>query len=222
MPVDPAGIRQDCYFRYKLADLDNLRRVEPKLAPIIDAAGPIRRRVFPNLFHAFIRMILGQQINSRLHETLWQRFLQQFGACAPMELARLPVEDIKSLGTSCRKAACIKGIASAFTTGAINGNELNRLDNLSLVQKLVALPGVGPWTADMLLIFTFQRPDVISFHDLGIRKALMRLHGLQHLNSGSFIELTSNYGRLATLASFYLWEAAAAKSLPRPGAALAN
>ena len=82
-------------------------------------------------------------------------------------------------------------------------------DNEEVIRELTALPGVGRWTAEMLLTFSLQRPDVLAYDDLGIRKGLCRLYGLDSLTKQQFAIYRARYAPHATVAALYLWHIAA-------------
>jgi len=80
-----------------------------------------------------------------------------------------------------------------------------------VIKRLVSLPGVGVWTAEMMLIFSLQRPDVVSWGDYGIRKGMMKLYGLDELTREQFDKYRKRYSPYGSVASLYLWEIAAGR-----------
>ncbi|EQB90222.1 hypothetical protein M918_01105, partial [Clostridium sp. BL8] len=97
------------------------------------------------------------------------------------------------------------GIAEAAISGEVDFSTLHTLTDEEIVKKLSALKGVGVWTAEMLLIFSLCRPDVVSFGDLAIRRGMMNLYGLKELPKEKFERYKKRYSPYGTVASLYLW-----------------
>ena len=108
-----------------------------------------------------------------------------------------------------RKAGYIKGIGEAVMQGQLKIDELPGLSDAEIIKRLSALHGVGVWTAEMLLIFSMQRPDVVSWGDLAIRRGMMNLYGLQALDKAEFARYRQRYSPYGSVASLYLWRLAA-------------
>ena len=99
--------------------------------------------------------------------------------------------------------------ARAVADGALDIHSLVEKDDQEVIRTLTALPGVGRWTAEMLLTFSLQRPDVLAYDDFGIRKGLCRLYGLDSVSKAQFAEYRARYAPYATVAALYLWHIAA-------------
>lgn len=106
-----------------------------------------------------------------------------------------------------KKAEYIKRIANTAIDKSIDFNSLHKLSDKEIIKELVKLKGVGEWTAEMMLIHTFERPDVLSYKDLGIRRGLARLHSLEEdITKQEFDTYKKRYSPYGTVASIYLWE----------------
>ena len=193
------------YFEYGERELAHLRRADKKLAAAINEIGMIRREVNPNLFSALLDSIVGQQISAKAAATVGNR-LHALCDGDYKKLRALTAEEIQSCGMSMRKAGYIKGIAEAAGNGAIDFDALPSMDNAEIIQRLTALPGVGIWTVEMLLIFSLQRPNVVSFGDLAIRRGMMKLYGLKALPKEKFLRYVKRYAPYGSVASLYLWK----------------
>ncbi len=194
------------FFEYGPVEIDHLKRKDKKLGAAIDQIGMIRREVTPDIFTALIGSVLSQQISSKAAHTVRQRMsalLQH--AITPQGIADAGLEAIQSCGMSRRKAAYITGIAEAALTGAVNFSTLPSLSDEEIITKLVTLHGVGIWTAEMLLIFSLRRPDVVSYGDLAIRRGMMNLYGLRELPKEKFERYRKRYCPYGSVASLYLW-----------------
>lgn len=203
------------------AGLAWLAAKDQKLGAFIEATGPLGRRIYPDPFTGLCRAIIGQQISGKALNSIWARYRAAFAPLTPEQILSQPLEALRACGISQRKAEYLRGIAAAFASGAISANALAQMDDESLIEALGALRGVGRWTAEMLLIFTFQRQNVLSFADLGIRTGMCQLYGYDSLDRERFLAHRENYAPYGTIAAFYLWEAAAQKKAalrqPRSG-----
>lgn len=187
--------------------LDHLRRKDPRLGAVIEAYSPLNRPpVDSDLFRSLVRSILGQQISMKAQDTVWARFLQTFEDPSPQGLSIIPVETLKSVGTSLRKAQYIQGVAKAFQTSAYHPHHLRTLSDEDFIHTLTQLKGVGAWTAEMLLLFTLKRPDVLSFGDSALKNGLRLLHGLDTVGRKEFEVYRALYRPYGSTASLYLWE----------------
>jgi len=196
-------------FRYGEKEITYLKKQDEVLGAAIDRIGLIQRRVIPDLFEALVNSILSQQISSKAAETVWKRMLERFDVITPESIAKAAVEDIQQCGITFRKAKYIKEIGETVFSGKLDLEELKHLPDQQVIERLVALNGVGKWTAEMLLIFSLQRPDVVSWGDLGIRRGMMNLYGLTSLSPEQFARYRQKYSPYGSVASLYLWELAA-------------
>lgn len=196
------------YFEYGETEMAHLKKGDPELGKVIDRIGIIRREITPDPFEALISSIVGQQISNKAKETVWNRFILCLGEVTPARIADTPVEAIQECGMSTRKATYIKGIAEAALSGKVDFKQLHTLPDAEIIRQLTFLHGVGVWTAEMLLIFSLCRPNVLSFNDLAIRRGLMTLYGLNTLTREQWKSYYQRYTPYASVASLYLWELA--------------
>ena len=192
--------------RYGWTELDHLRKNDKKLGRAIDEVGMIEREVTPDLFTALIASIASQQISAKAAETVWARMEDRFGAITPATIASATVEEIQQCGMSLRKAGYIRGIGVAVTEGRLDLPGLRDLPDNEVIARLSALKGVGTWTAEMILIFSLERPDVVSWDDLAIRRGMMTLYGKTTLAKTEFEKYRKRYSPYGSVASLYLWE----------------
>jgi 3-methyladenine DNA glycosylase/8-oxoguanine DNA glycosylase len=185
--------------------LDHLRHNDPLLGEAIARLGKIKVDTHPDPFAVLIRNIAGQQISGKAAETVWNRLNV---ACHPMDAATIHttnVATIQSCGMSLRKAGYIHGLADRVISGALDLERLKILSDEEAIRELTACAGIGIWTAEMLLIFSYRRPDIVSWSDLGIRRGMMYLYGLETLSKTQFQSYRKRYAPYGTMASFYLW-----------------
>ncbi|ANX02171.1 DNA-3-methyladenine glycosidase [Thermoclostridium stercorarium subsp. leptospartum DSM 9219] len=196
------------YFEYGEKETEYLKERDKKLGEAIDRIGFVKRRIIPDPFRALVYSIVGQQIIGKAADTVFNRLVARAGEIAPERLAELDISEIKACGMSLRKAEYIRKIAEAAVNGTVDFGGLKAKPDREVIDILTTLPGVGIWTAEMLLIFSLARPNVLSFSDFGIRKGLMKLHGIDRLTKEKFDEYRSLYSPYCTTASIYLWEIA--------------
>ena len=197
------------FFCYGRAETDYLASRDPVLGAAIDRIGHIDREVFPDLFEALINSIAGQQISGKALATVWARLCAAVGAVTPENLLAAGEERLRACGFSGRKVNYMLSAARAVADGALDIHSLVEKDDQEVIRTLTALPGVGRWTAEMLLTFSLQRPDVLAYDDFGIRKGLCRLYGLDSVSKAQFAEYRARYAPYATVAALYLWHIAA-------------
>ena len=196
------------YFAYGERELEHLRAADARIAAVIDKLGVLRREMNPDFFAALVESIIGQQISSKAAQTVRARLHAASGMNAE-NIYALGIEDIRACGMSMRKASYIKNIAEAAVIGLVNFSELHKWSDEKVIKTLTQLKGVGVWTAEMLLIFSLGRPDVLSYGDLAIRRGIMRLYNLEKLSKTEFLRITKPYSPYSSVASFYLWEVSA-------------
>lgn len=134
-------------------------------------------------FTALCEDIVGQQLSNKAAEAIWMRFEKLFPRkqITPDKLLKLSDEQIRNIGTSWAKVKYLKDLAEKVKTKAIHLEKLEQLADGKIVAELTKIKGIGPWTAEMFLIFTLKRPDVFSFGDLGLNKAFKNLYGKRRL-----------------------------------------
>lgn len=194
------------FFEYGEKEIEFLKRKDKKLGAAIDRIGIIKREINPDPFSALISSIVSQQISKKAAETVWDRLSNLIGNITAENIEKKTASEIQSCGMTLRKAEYIKGIASAALTGEVDFSKLHTLTDEEIIKKLSALNGVGIWTAEMLLIFSLCRPDVVSFGDLAIRRGMMNLYGLKELPKEKFNRYRKRYSPYGSVASLYLWE----------------
>ena len=197
------------FFSYGRAETDYLSSRDPVLGAAIARIGHIDREVFPDLFEALINSIAGQQISGKALATVWARLRAAVGTVTPENLLAAGEERLRACGFSGRKVHYMLSAARAVAAGALDIHSLVEKDDEEVIRELTALPGVGRWTAEMLLTFSLQRPDVLAYDDFGIRKGLCRLYGLDSVSKAQFAAYRARYAPYATVAALYLWHIAA-------------
>jgi DNA-3-methyladenine glycosylase II len=192
-------------FEYGQKEIDYLRKKDKKLGAAIDRIGMIKREVTPDTFAALVSSIVSQQISSKAADTVWNRLGLLLGTITPESIAKAEISEIQACGMSARKAGYIKGAAEAALSGQVDFTALHTLSDEEIIKKLSSLRGVGVWTAEMLLIFSLCRPDVVSFKDLAICRGMMNLYGIKEISREKFERYRKRYSPYGSVASLYLW-----------------
>jgi DNA-3-methyladenine glycosylase II len=156
-----------------------------------------------------VRAIVGQQLSTAVARVIWGRLLDRFGGRAPTPgeiLAEDPEELRAAVGLSRAKVGFLRSLAEHVLSGELELDRLANLDDATVVEELVAVKGLGTWTAHMFLMFQLERPDVMASGDLGIRRAVQRAYGLAELPSPAELERMAEPWRPhRTLACRVLW-----------------
>jgi DNA-3-methyladenine glycosylase II len=193
--------------------------------PLIRKHGPPKLRRGKNAFQALARAIIYQQISGKAAISIYRRFVGLFGIAlpetvdwekplarkfpSPQEILDIPVEQLRAAGLSTQKISYLKDLALKFSDGTIDAARLNRMKSEDIVAHLTQIKGVGKWTAQMFLIFTLNRPDILPVGDLGIRKGFQILYKLRSLPSPTKMEkLAKDWREHASVACWYLWRVA--------------
>jgi DNA-3-methyladenine glycosylase II len=198
--------------------LAHLRRADPVLAEVIETVGrlPDARDGRPERedhYGALVRAIVGQQLSVRAARAIYGRLTERFGGRppTPTEILEDEPEELRAAaGLSRAKVSYLRSLAEHVLTGELELERLDELDDEEAIAELVAVKGLGMWTAHMFLMFHLERPDVLPVGDLGIRRAIERAYGLQQLPEPEAMErIAAPWRPHRTLACRYLWRSLA-------------
>ncbi len=199
-----------------------LAAADPTMAALIERVGRIdiatrmkrRKEERPeDPYGALLRAIVGQQLSTKAARTIYLRVLDIFDGTTPTpeQLLEAREEDLRGAGLSGRKTEYIRDLAAHVLAGELEFDRLEELEDEEVIEEIVAVRGLGRWTAEMFLLFHLQRPDVLSGGDLGIRKAIQIEYGLGEMPAPKrVIEIGEPWRPYRSLASLYLWESLAA------------
>jgi DNA-3-methyladenine glycosylase II len=192
---------------------EHLRSVDHVMRRLIDEGGPIdpetdRRGSRPDPYEALARAIVGQQLSTKAARSIWERLTEIFGGKLPppADLLATDPETIQSAGLSRAKVSFLRDLAERIEDGRLNLSRLADLSDEDIIAALTEIKGVGPWTAEMFLMFHLGRPDVISTGDLGIRRAVQIEYGLEELPGPTDLtRIAEPWRPHRTLGCLYLW-----------------
>ena len=193
------------YFRYGEKETAYLKSIDKKLAAVIDAVGPIRRELDTDLFSAVVRHIVGQQISNNALAAVWGRLSDGLGTVDAETVLKAREDKLHSFGMSFRKASYITDFAHKVATGEFRLDALKKMSDAEAIAALSSLKGVGVWTAEMILLFCMERPDVLSFGDLAIQRGLRMVYRHREITTAQFERYRRRYSPYGSVASLYLW-----------------
>lgn len=158
------------------------------------------------LYEELVESIIGQQLSGKAADTIFKRFLSLYKGSKfprPEELLKTDVEKLRSAGMSYSKASYIKNIAKAFKYKELDVKKLIKMTDEEIIKELIKIKGVGKWTAEMILIFTFKREDVFSLGDAGLRRAIRNLYKIE--KDADILKLAEKWKPKRSFACWYLW-----------------
>jgi DNA-3-methyladenine glycosylase II len=203
---------------YRRAKL-HFKKIDPILyrAARLHAIADIKRSrdVFGDITHA----IVNQQLSGKAADTIYGRFEALCGrsGVTPRRITALSLSSLRKCGLSGAKAATIRGLARAVVRDEIDLTSIHTLPDQKVIELLTSVKGIGPWTAEMILMHSLGRADIFSKGDLGLRKGIMRLYGLKKMPSDRLMEkLAKTWSPWRTYAARVLWRVADEGKKGRP------
>jgi DNA-3-methyladenine glycosylase II len=153
----------------------HLKKSDPVMRAIIERIGPCRMRFTPPEFHSLAEAIVYQQLNGKAAETIFDRFAALAGEpLTPEGILKLSDEQMRAAGLSKQKSAYLKDLAAKTSSGLLDFARLPGLPDAEVVEYLTQVKGIGVWTAQMFLMFTLKRENVLPTGDFGVRMAMYR------------------------------------------------
>jgi DNA-3-methyladenine glycosylase II len=187
----------------------HLRRVDKKLAPVIDRHGAPEITPTSDAVHSLARAIVSQQLSGKAAETIWGRVLALYPGSKfpePAALLATPVDALRGAGLSGAKAAALRDLARHVVDDKLVPARLPAATDAEVAAMLLPVRGIGPWSVDMFLMFALARPDVLPVGDLGIRKGMQRHFGLRKLpEADKMTRLAAPWRPYRSVAAWYMW-----------------
>ncbi len=196
------------YFQYGKTEIDYLKKADKQLSQIIDKIGMIKKRVIPDLFAALVHSIVGQQISTKAHETIWLRIKNSLVNITPEAIDALSLEKLQSFGISFKKASYIQHAARKIRNGELDIYALHDMSDEEVCLRLSELEGIGMWSAEMLMLFSMQRPNIFSYGDLAIQRGLRMVYHHRKIDRKLFEKYRKRFSPYGSIASLYLWAVA--------------
>jgi DNA-3-methyladenine glycosylase II len=161
-----------------------------------------------NYFYRLCREIICQQLSMKAGSAILERFTKLFESAqvAPENVLHLSHEQLRAVGMSNAKARYVKNLAEHVVSGRLEMNSLDELTDEGVVSALTKVKGIGPWTAEMFLMFVLGRPNVFSFGDLGLKKGLMKVYGFKAVPTKAQTEkIIAAWSPYKTYGALVLW-----------------
>ena len=197
------------YFAYGETEVSYLRRKDKRLCAVIDQIGHIDRAVDTDLFSSVIHHIIGQQISTKAQATIWQRMQDALVKVNAESILAAGIPKLQALGMTFRKAEYITDFAEKVHTGAFDLAAVERMSDEDpdeeVILELSPLKGIGVWTAEMILLFCMQRPDIFSYDDLAIQRGLRMVYHHREIDRALFEKYRRRFSPYCSVASLYLW-----------------
>ena len=197
LPVTPTYWAEAC------AHLARKDRVMKKLIPQFgDAMLESRGDAFVTL----ARSIVGQQISVKAAQSVWDKFSTLSRKITPAGVLRLKVDDMRAAGLSARKVEYLVDLALHFDSGAVHVKQWQGMDDEAIIAELVAIRGIGRWTAEMFLIFHLMRPNVLPLDDVGLINGISRNYfSGEPVSRSDAREVAQAWQPYSTVATWYIW-----------------
>ncbi len=196
------------YFSYGEKETEYLKAKDRRLGEVMDEVGHIERETDHDLFSAVVHHIIGQQISTKAQATVWKRMQDALGTVDAETVAAADPDRLQSLGLSFRKVDYIRDFARKVSDGTFDPDGIKEMPDEEAIAELTTLRGVGVWTAEMILLFCMERPDILSFHDLAIQRGLCMLYHHSTISRELFEKYRRRYSPYGSVASLYLWAVA--------------
>ena len=176
-----------------------MKRLIPKFP---DTAIPPRGDAFATL----ARSIIGQQISVKAAQTVWHRFAALPKSMTPTAVLKLKVDDMRGVGLSARKVEYLVDLSIHFDTGAVHVTDWDAMDDEAIIAELVAIRGIGRWTAEMFLIFYLTRPNVLPLDDVGLISGISKNYfSGESVSRSDAREVAAAWAPYCSVATWYIW-----------------
>lgn len=196
------------YFEYGENEITYLRNKDKKLSEVIDQIGMIEREVDTDLFSSVVHHIIGQQISTKAQATIWQLMKETLGEVNAVTILSADISKLQSLGMTFRKAEYITDFARKVHEGVFDLETVAQMSDEAAIKELASLKGIGVWTAEMILLFCLQRPDIFSYDDLAIQRGLRMVYHHRKIDRKLFEKYRRRFSPYCSVASLYLWAVA--------------
>jgi len=204
------------------AAVAHLRRADPILARVIDSIGPFTLEPRGGSFRALAQAIFFQQLAGPAARAIMGRVLDLLGTddarfFTSEEFLAASDEDLRAAGLSRQKLAYLRDLADKFASGQLRDDEFADLDDEEVISRVSSVKGIGRWTAEMFLIFSLGRPDVLPVDDLGVRRGFQQVYALDGMPSPEQMRSIAEPWRpFRTVGTWYMWRSLGV-ALPEQG-----
>ena len=197
LPVEPAYWDEACQHLMKKDRV--MKRLIPKF-------GTARLETRGDAFVTLARSIVGQQISVKAAQTVWDRFAKLSRRLTPRQVLKLKVDDMREAGLSARKVEYLVDLALHFDNGDLHVKDWQGMDDEAIIAELVAIRGIGRWTAEMFLIFHLMRPNVLPLDDVGLINGISQSYfSGEAVSRSDAREVAAAWSPYCSVATWYIW-----------------
>ena len=195
--------------------INHLKKSDPVMRAIIERVGPCRIELGEPVFHSLAEAIVYQQLNGKAAVTIFKRFAALAGEPLSAEgIAKLTAEQMRSAGLSKQKSSYLRDMAQRAIRGELRFTQLPGMTDEEVIKHLTQVKGVGVWTAQMFLIFTLKRQNILPTGDFGIRMAMKKHYHKRKLpNPVQMEKIARPWEPYRSIASWYLWRSLDIKTI---------
>lgn len=184
-------------------------RGDARFGELVQTIGDIRIPLRTDYLASLVRSIIGQQISVSAASAVYGRLLELLGGKVTVEaLLAATEEELREAGLTKRKAEYVKDLAAHIHSGELDLDHIDQYDDKEIMEQLIRVKGIGKWTAEMFLILSLGRPDVLAVDDVGIQRAAQWLYGVERSErKNNLLAKSSGWAPRRSVVSYYLWEA---------------
>lgn len=188
------------------AALRHLKK-DRKLAKVIDKIGKYNLPITKNPYESLVEAIITQQLSGKAADSISTRFREIYGRFPkPADVLGTPDAKLRKTGLSYMKVSYIKDLSNKVESKKLRLSYMKKLSDEEVVEQLTEVKGIGRWTAEMFLIFSLGRQDVLPVGDLGLKKGIQRLYSLEELPEAAQMEkIAEKWRPYRSVATWYLW-----------------
>lgn len=181
---------------------------DKKLSQLITFIGDYTLNLRTDYFSSLIRLIIGQQLSNKATASIWNRLTNSLKEITPKATITCDENILREFGISKSKISYIKNLSKYLINEKLDLNKLSKLNDSEQIRNiLISIRGIGPWTADMFLIFSLGKMDILSYRDVSIKRAVKWLYELDDTPDDKFLKyLSDKWNPYQTIACLYLWE----------------
>jgi DNA-3-methyladenine glycosylase II len=196
-PVTPAYWAEAC---------KHLMKKDRVMKRLIPQFGNASLQTTGDAFVTLARSVVGQQISVKAAQTVWSRFLALVGILTPSSVLRLKVDDMRAAGLSVRKVEYLVDLALHFDNGSLHVASWEGMGDEDIIAELIAIRGIGRWTAEMFLIFHFMRPNILPLDDVDLIKGISQNYFSGEVVSRSDArDVAAAWAPFCSVATWYIW-----------------
>jgi DNA-3-methyladenine glycosylase II len=197
--------------------INHLKKSDPVLAAIIERIGPFRMQYGDPTFHTLAESILYQQLNGKAAETIFNRFTAVAGdPVTPQGILKLSDAQMRGVGLSRQKTAYLRDLSEKTKAGLLEFERMTDMSEEEVIAHLTQVKGVGVWTAQMFLMFTLRRPDILPTGDYGVQAAIKKHYKKRKWpKPAAMLKIAKPWVPYRSIASWYLWRSLDIKTLEK-------